>query len=81
MRVWLAPYDMSISQELTMQSVPTEYHNVYEVHVTLQRLSGEISSWTKMTYRFLTTLRKRFLLWRTIPQGIKVGYAQTLARD
>lgn len=80
MNVWLAPYDMSISQSLTLDAVPTDYHNVYEVHVTLQRRSGEIGSWIKMNHRFLNVLRKRFLLWRTIPQPTKDRYAAVLTK-
>lgn len=75
MDVWLAPYDMSISQNMELRSVPTGKHNVYEVHVTLHRMSGEVSSWTKMNRDFLNILRKRFLVWRTVPQGLKERYA------
>ena len=78
MSVWLAPYDMSISEEMILESVPTEFHNVYEVRVTIRRLSGEFGSWIKISHRFLTLLRKRFLLWRTIPQATKDRYEQAL---
>jgi hypothetical protein len=78
MDVWLAPYDMSISQHMDLRSVPTGEHGVYEVHVTLRRLSGEVSSWIKMNHEFLNILRKRFLVWRTIPKGIKQRYATQL---
>ncbi len=69
--VWLAPYDMSISQRVTLESVPTSHPKVYEVRVVLDRLSGEVSSWIRMNRDFLNVLRKRFLVWQTLPKEAK----------
>ncbi|GEM_PF-444381 len=79
--LWLAPYDLSISQVMVMESIPTGQHDLYEVQVTLHRLSGEFNSWIKISHGFLTTLRKRFLLWRTIPPATKEQYALQLTGE
>ena len=32
----------------------------------IHRLSGDISNWKRVNRRFLNTLRKQFLIWRTL---------------
>jgi len=73
---WLAPYDMSISQHIALRSIPTGEHGVYRVEVAIQRLSGEVGSWVRMNREFLNTLRKRFLVWRTVPPALKGRFAE-----
>ncbi len=70
-RVWLAPFDLGISQQVIMDFQPTGSFGVYEVKIALHLLSGDLSSWIRLNKRFLMLLRKRFLLWRVVPQNIK----------
>jgi hypothetical protein len=36
------------------------------LRLVLHRLSGDISNWKRVNRRFLNTLRKQFLIWRTL---------------
>ncbi|NOZ22881.1 MAG: M28 family peptidase [Planctomycetes bacterium] len=74
MKTWLAPYDLGISQNVTLDAIPTGEHNIYRVEVTLHRQSGDVASWRRINRGFLNVLRKRFLVWRTVDQGEKESY-------
>lgn len=73
---WLAPYDLGISQEVQLKAIPTGEHNIYKIEVVINRLSGDVASWKRINRGFLNVLRKRFLVWRTIPGEMKYNYAQ-----
>lgn len=75
MRMWLAPYDLGVSQDFEMACVPTEDEDIFAIEVRLHRLAGDITSWKKTNSLFLGSIRKQFLIWRTVPQGEKVAYA------
>ncbi len=77
MRTWLAPYALGISQDVTLDGLPTGEHNVYRVEVILQRLSGDVASWRRINRGFLNVLRKRFLVWRTVSPEEKIEYRET----
>ncbi|KPJ62732.1 MAG: hypothetical protein AMS15_02960 [Planctomycetes bacterium DG_23] len=76
MKTWLAPYDLGISQTVTLDAIPTEDVGIYKVEVTLHRLSGEVASWRRINRGFLQILRKRFLVWRTVPRERKKSYEE-----
>lgn len=63
---WLAPFDLGVSQKVTLDTVPTDMEDVYEVNLIINRLSGDVSNWKRVNRRFLNTLRKQFLIWRTL---------------
>ncbi len=73
---WLAPYDLGISQEVQLKAIPTGEHNIYKIEVIINRLSGDVASWKRINRGFLNVLRKRFLVWRTIPGEVKFTYAE-----
>ena len=73
---WLAPYDLGISQEVQLKAIPTGEHNIYKIEVIINRLSGDVASWKRINRGFLNVLRKRFLVWRTIPGDMKFNYAE-----
>ena len=75
-RIWLAPYDLGISQEVELSAVPTGWHGVYRILLHIHRLSGDVASWKRINRRFLNVLRKRFLVWRTVPQDVKERYSK-----
>ena len=68
---WIAPFDLGISQEVQLDAVDTGEHNIFMVLVTIRRLSGDVDSWRRMNRGFLNLLRKRFLIWRAVPQEMK----------
>ena len=74
MRAWLAPYDLGISQDVTLHAIPAGEHNIYKIEVHIHRLSGDMASWQRMNRNFLNVLRKRFLVWRTLPGSIRQNY-------
>ena len=78
MRSWLAPYDLGISQDVSLTALPTGEHNIYKIEVKIDRLSGDTASWQRMNRNFLNVLRKRFLVWRTLPDSIRFSYKDKL---
>lgn len=65
-RAWLAPFDLGVSQDVQLETVPSSMEDVYELKLTINRESGDISNWKRVNRRFLNTLRKQFLIWRTL---------------
>jgi len=63
---WVAPFDLGVSQRVQLRTVPTDMQDVFEIMLHLERASGDVSSWRRVNRRFLNTLRKQFLIWRTL---------------
>jgi len=63
---WVAPFDLGVSQRVRLKSIPTDMQDVFEIMLHLERVSGDVSSWRRVNRRFLNTLRKQFLIWRTL---------------
>jgi hypothetical protein len=63
---WVAPFDLGVSQRVLLRTVPTDMEDVFEIVLHLERVSGDVSSWRRVNQRFLNTLRKQFLIWRTL---------------
>jgi hypothetical protein len=75
MDCWLKPYDLGISQDVRFEAVPAGEFDIYRIVVTIHRISGDTLSWQRMNRGFLNVLRKQFLVWRTVPAGVKAQYA------
>ena len=75
LRMWLAPYDLGVSQDFALECRPTGDSQIYEIHIRLTRLAGDITSWKKTNALFMSGIRKQFLIWRTVPHGEKLSYA------
>jgi hypothetical protein len=75
-RIWLAPFDLGVSQDLTLDTEPTEFEDVYEVKMTLDRISGDVSNWKRVNRRFLNVVRQQFLIWRTLSEVQRQRYTQ-----
>ena len=76
MNIWLAPFDLGVSQHVTVQAMPEAEHNIYAVGLQIKRLSGEDASWRRVNQRFMNVIRKQFLIWRTVDAEAKEGYRQ-----
>ncbi len=63
---WVAPFDLGVSQKVRLETIPTDMEDVFEIRLHLERVSGDVSSWRRVNRRFLNTLRKQFLIWRTL---------------
>ena len=73
--VWLAPYDLGVSQRVSLRTLPSEeIDGIYRIEILLERVSGDVASWQRLNTRFLSVLRKRFLVWRTIPLEMRAEY-------
>ncbi len=73
-KAWLAPFDLGVSQLVKLRTVPTSMEDVYEVLLRITRESGDISNWKRVNRRFLNTLRKQFLIWRTMKAQDRDNY-------
>lgn len=74
MRVWLAPFDMGVSQDADIVLVPSAEPGLYELQLRLMRQSGEIAAWQRVNRGFLGDLRKQLLLWRTLTPEMQQEY-------
>ncbi|MBU0478005.1 M28 family peptidase [bacterium] len=75
-RTWLAPFDLGVSQDFQLKAIPAGEYNVYNIKLLIVRLSGETRAWKRLNRHFLDTLRKQFLVWRTISPEIKNEYKE-----
>lgn len=80
LRMWLAPYDLGVSQDFRLACEPTEDGDIYAIVLRLQRLAGDITSWKKTNTLFLAGIRKQFLIWRTVTHAEKTAYAERAER-
>ncbi|MGC8834758.1 MAG: hypothetical protein ACP5R4_11970, partial [Armatimonadota bacterium] len=62
-------------------TVPTTMEDVYELLLTIRRESGDVSNWKRINRRFLNTLRKQFLIWRTLRAEERERYLAKTAAD
>jgi len=76
MLIYLAPFDLGVSQSVDLRAIPTGEYGVYSIHLLMERKTGEVSSWKRLNRRFLDVLRKQFLVWRTLTPETKEEYAQ-----
>ena len=64
--LWLAPFDMGVSQFLQIELAPTATPGVNDVQIYIHRLSGQDTYWQRVNRRFVNHLRKEFLIWHTL---------------
>ncbi len=55
---------------------PTDLEDVYQVSLTLTRVSGDVSNWNRVNRRFLNVVRKQFLIWRTLTEMQRERYLE-----
>ncbi len=75
-RIWLAPFDLGVSQTIALDTAPTDLEEVYAVNLTLTRVSGDVSNWKRVNRRFLNVVRKQFLIWRTLTATERERYLE-----
>ncbi|MBU2495506.1 MAG: M28 family peptidase [Candidatus Omnitrophica bacterium] len=75
-RVYLAPFDLGVSQQFKLLAFTAGEFGFYGIEVRMERESGEGSDWQRLNRRFLDSIRKQFLVWRTINKEIKEEYRQ-----
>jgi len=78
-RVWLAPFDLGIMQQVSIQFRPAKDEAGFlEIQVQLYRESGEVNAWYRINKSFLHDIRKQLLIWRSFEDATKVHYEQLL---
>lgn len=73
-RLALAPYDLGVTERMTLTAIPSEIPGVDEVHIHIRRESGARGDWYRANRVFLRDLRRQFLLWRTLSHEIVERY-------
>ena len=59
---------------IRLETLPTDLEDVFDLKLTLHRVSGDVSNWKRVNRRFLNTLRKQFLVWRTLSAADRERY-------
>lgn len=80
-QIWLAPFDLGIMQTVELEIRPGGDPAIHEVTISLRREAGPHSSWVRGNRRFLTELRKRFLLWRSLSPSQVHRYRELARAD
>lgn len=73
-QVALAPFDLGVTQQISLTGVPSDIPGVDEVAVRLERLSGTKGDWVRANRVFVKRLRRQFLVWRTLPADVVEAY-------
>ncbi len=74
--VWLAPYDVGVSERIHFEAAPAGEHDIYGLSLRIDRVSGDNASWRRVNRRFMNVLRKQFLIWRTVDPSVKAAYRE-----
>lgn len=78
-RVWLAPFDFGIVQQVEMGFLPVPVEPRFlELHVRLVRDAGEVGAWGRVNKAFVNNLRKQMLVWRSLDDTTRGYYASFL---
>lgn len=76
----LAPFDLGVTQSFRLEARPSEIPGIDEVHILLERRSGQDADWRRLNRVLVDDLRRQFLLWRALPRETMEAYRlRTLA--
>lgn len=70
----LAPFDLGVTQRMTLTAIPSEIEGVDEVAIHVTRHSGALGDWYRANRVFMRDLRRQFLLWRTLSNDMIENY-------
>lgn len=76
-KTWIAPFDLGVSQRIVLDTLPTDMEDVFEVRMIIHRDSGDVGNWKRVNRRFLNTVRKQFLIWRTLTPEDRGRYMES----
>ncbi|MBQ35983.1 MAG: hypothetical protein CME04_06295 [Gemmatimonadaceae bacterium] len=69
--LWLAPFDMGVSQYLQFTTSKTDNPSILEIQFYIERVSGPVAFWQRLNLGFMLELRKQFLVWQTLKTEIQ----------
>ncbi|MEE2658947.1 MAG: FtsX-like permease family protein [Candidatus Latescibacterota bacterium] len=75
--LWLAPFDMGVSQYLQFTTMPTQDPSIHEIDLYIERISGPLAFWKRLNLGFMLELRKQFLVWQTLRDDIQQRHTET----
>jgi len=78
--VWLAPFDMGVSQYLQFTIEPTDVRDIHGIELWIERISGPVAFWQRLNLAFMLDMRKQFLVWQTLKEELHAEHAD-LARQ
>ena len=78
--LWLAPFDMGVSEYLQFTMAPSDIQGIYGIKLYIERISGPLAFWQRLNLRFMLELRKQFLVWQTLGDEMQEQYT-THARE
>jgi hypothetical protein len=64
--IWLKPFDLAVSQRMTIAMPPDPETGQYKARILLERLSGTRESWMRLNKGFVASIRRHFLHWRAV---------------
>ncbi len=64
--LWLQPFDLGVSQSLTISLPADAETGEYAAHVNLVRHTGSREAWRRLNGPFVASLRRHFLHWRAV---------------
>ena len=68
--IWLKPFDLGVSQQLTISLPKHTLPNQFRANISLYHLSGTRESWLRLNNSFVALIRTHFLHWRIVdPEG------------
>jgi len=70
--IWLKPFDLGVSQQMTITMPTDPQTDLFKARITLRRLSGTREAWMRLNTGFVALVRRHFLHWRAVsPQEQK----------
>lgn len=64
--IWLKPFDLGVSQEMTILLPEDPETGEYKASIALRRKSGKRESWMRLNKEFIRQIRRHFLHWRAV---------------
>ena len=74
--LWLAPFDLGVSQEVVVEFVPAGAR-ARAMEVRLRRRSGEHHYWQRLNQRLVEALRKQMLIWYALREAERVQHVES----
>ena len=73
-QVWLKPFDLGVSQMITIDLPTDPDTKEYISKMRLVRLTGTRDAWVRLNKPMVALIRQHFLHWRAVPKETKVEY-------
>ncbi len=67
-QIWLKPFDLGVSQMMTLQMPPDEATREFKARLELRRLSGTRDAWLRLNHAFVAEIRGQVLHWRAVAE-------------